>query len=71
MNIDWKNAPDWANYVAMDFLFGDGYSWAWYEKEPTFIQNGLNMYWKEIPNTKSEFVETILPANSLAKRPGE
>ena len=28
--IDWKDAPDWANYAAMD---KDG-MWHWYECEP-------------------------------------
>lgn len=27
---DWKDAPEWANYVAMD----DNSRWWWYEKEP-------------------------------------
>lgn len=30
MKIDWDNAPEWANYVAMD---SDGY-WHWYELQP-------------------------------------
>lgn len=30
MKPDWKNAPEWANYVAMDKV-GD---WYWYEDEP-------------------------------------
>ena len=28
--IDWTNAPEWANYLAMD----DDGSWWWYELEP-------------------------------------
>lgn len=27
---DWVNAPEWANYVAMD----DDGEWKWYENEP-------------------------------------
>ena len=30
MKPDWKDAPEWANWVAMDF---DG-TWYWYEKQP-------------------------------------
>jgi len=30
MKPDWKNAPEWANWVAMD---NDGI-WFWYEDEP-------------------------------------
>jgi hypothetical protein len=31
MKPEWKDAPEWANYLAMD---GDGLWW-WYENEPT------------------------------------
>jgi hypothetical protein len=30
MKPDWKDAPSWANYVAMD---ADG-EWWWFEREP-------------------------------------
>ena len=30
MKPDWKDAPEWANYLAMD---GDGY-WCWYLRKP-------------------------------------
>lgn len=30
MKPDWKDAPEWANYVAMD---RDG-AWCWYQLEP-------------------------------------
>ena len=30
MKPDWKDAPEWANYLAMD---ADG-SWYWFGKEP-------------------------------------
>lgn len=30
MKPDWKTAPDWANYLAMD---ADG-DWYWYENKP-------------------------------------
>lgn len=31
MKPDWKDAPEWANYLAMDKT-GD---WYWYENEPS------------------------------------
>lgn len=31
MKPDWKDAPEWANWLAMD---EDGY-WYWYELEPS------------------------------------
>jgi hypothetical protein len=32
---DWSQAPEWANYVAMD---ADG-EWFWYSEEPTIVDN--------------------------------
>ncbi len=32
MKPDWKDAPEWANWLAMD---GDGV-WFWYELEPVW-----------------------------------
>jgi hypothetical protein len=43
---DWKDAPEWANWLAMD---EDG-SWYWYESEPeanTYLQA-----WLDKPDTK-------------------
>jgi hypothetical protein len=37
MKPDWKAAPAWANYLAMD---EDG-EWYWYEEKPTIEQNDL------------------------------
>jgi hypothetical protein len=34
MKPDWKDAPEWANWLAMD---GDGY-WYWYQGEPTWSE---------------------------------
>jgi hypothetical protein len=31
MKPDWKDAPEWARYLAMD----KNGSWLWYENEPT------------------------------------
>lgn len=33
MKPDWKDAPEWANWVAMD---SNGL-WFWYEKEPVTV----------------------------------
>lgn len=32
MKPDWKDAPDWANYLAMD----DDGIWVWYDERPRF-----------------------------------
>jgi hypothetical protein len=31
MKPDWRDAPSWANYLAMD----QNKQWIWFEKEPT------------------------------------
>lgn len=31
---DWKDAPEWAQYLAMD---ADG-KWYWYEKQPILVR---------------------------------
>lgn len=36
---DWKDAPEWAKYMAMD----DDGEWWWFEKEPS----RANGYWQE------------------------
>lgn len=35
--VDWKKAPKWANWAAMDF---DG-SWYWFKKKPEIVRNAL------------------------------
>lgn len=40
MNPDWSNAPEWANYFAMD---ADG-TWWWHELKPT-IENKSQSEW--------------------------
>ena len=46
MKPDWKDAPEWANYLAMD---SDG-GWFWYEHEPIVrgdcwvVTKGLSCY---------------------------
>lgn len=48
MKPDWKDAPEWANWLAMD---GDG-AWFWYESEPAENQCG---FW----NTKNGMFERV------------
>lgn len=55
MKPDWKNAPEWANYLAMD---SDG-DWLWYKHEPIkkvsywvvakgpCAYAGTSQYWRE------------------------
>lgn len=33
---DWKDAPDWANWLAMD----DGGEWYWFNEKPTRHSDG-------------------------------
>lgn len=40
MKPDWKDAPEWANFMAMD---EDG-SWYWYEDEP--YMSSFNREWR-------------------------
>lgn len=39
MKPDWKDAPEWAKYLAMD---SDGW-WYWYENEPVKSYGGWNI----------------------------
>ena len=66
MKPDWKNAPEWANYLAMD----TDSSWWWFEKQP-YWDNGE---WDEPSMTGrilSASRETVIPNASLTmeKRP--
>lgn len=63
MKPDWKDAPEWANYLARD---GDG-TWCWYEKRPTldFIHNMWQPHWEEV------FHEINPWEDSLEQRPAE
>lgn len=36
---DWKDAPEWANYLAMD----NDCEWYWFESEPAWMLAG---YWQ-------------------------
>lgn len=62
LQIDWTQAPEWANFAAMD---SDG-EWWWYQKEPVkdidgdYISNGR--YKKITALVGSEIKRTISPA---------
>lgn len=45
MKPDWKDAPEWANWKAMD---EDG-EWWWYEEEPYIFYN----YWVVRPGRRA------------------
>jgi hypothetical protein len=67
IEIDWGNAPDWANYHAFD-ANGNGY---WYEEKPKLLKNyGLwgvtirKVLSSNLFNNKTYF------ANTLTCRPG-
>lgn len=47
--INWKEAPEWANYMAED---ADGYSY-WYEKKPILSED--EKYWYEFQG-RTEFI---------------
>lgn len=40
MKPDWKDAPEWANYLVMD----PSGSWLWFENEPKFYADE-KQYW--------------------------
>jgi ATP-dependent phosphoenolpyruvate carboxykinase len=44
MKPDWKNAPEWANWLAMD---RNG-EWYWYESKPV----ALGVYWLSMHSTE-------------------
>ena len=65
---NWKDAPEWANYLAMD---SDG-SWYWFELEPWYDEpNGIwycaNKHYS-ISNRSEEAARPI-SSISLEKRP--
>ena len=65
MKPDWKDAPEWANYLVMD---EDG-AWGWYEEEPT---RNITCWSGPYPYTSR--VEPAILENwkdSLEKRPDE
>lgn len=63
MKPDWKDAPEWANWLAQD---GNG-AWWWYEDKPLTI-NG-EIVWK--PNGKCREAQVCLQwQDTLEQRPG-
>ena len=42
MKPDWKDAPDWAQYLAMD---RDG-AWYWHETEPACLNDFWHTVWQ-------------------------
>ena len=62
MKPDWNDAPEWANYVAMD-KNGD---WFWYEYEPLLTPGSHGFY---VHTGKNGRVEKKNWQESLQKRP--
>lgn len=62
MKPDWKDAPEWAQYVAMD---SDG-CWFWYECKP--FRSAFE--WHRQDNTKSKAFEQLVDwQDTLQERP--
>lgn len=59
---DWGDAPDWAQYLAMD---EDG-EWYWYEDEPSKRGGEINGYWH---STEKHKIATIYWQDTLEARP--
>lgn len=63
MRPDWKSAPDWAMWVAMDPCN----TWFWYENRPTFSRYG---YGWEMNGGRVELAESHDdPRQTLEERP--
>ena len=63
MKPDWKNAPEWANYLAMD---EDG-AWYWFKFKPELSEG----FWDtEYPfSTKQARIDTTQWKETLEQRP--
>lgn len=57
MKPDWKDAPDWANYLAMDA----GGIWRWHRKEP----KPLRFWWSG--TTSTSFAKWCDPVSDWEK----
>jgi hypothetical protein len=57
---DWKNAPEWANWLAMDY----GGEYYWFEVKPTLV---LGLVWFRPDGDSRQQLATIYPA--LEPRP--
>ncbi len=62
MKPEWKIAPEWANWLAMD---SDG-EWYWHEEKPLYSTN----YWYS-QGKKSEAYVVNMPKETLEKRPND
>lgn len=53
MKPDWKYAPDWAQWLAMD---GDG-MWSWFSEKPEwdFCQNDWFIPFPDFPDGEAEY----------------
>lgn len=56
-NYPWNEAPEWANYAAID---ENGMAF-WYEKEPTLINGDFEKFWCKYSNSLALI---IYPFNS-------
>jgi hypothetical protein len=69
MKPDWMDAPDWANWLAMD---EDG-EWFWHESKPEFSPGDAShlSYWRPRAGSRTRTAEAIQPAsvNTLEYRP--
>lgn len=50
MKPDWKDAPEWANFMAMDC----NDDWYWYEKKPELIC----YCWRPVEGTNYQIADT-------------
>ncbi len=65
MKPDWKDAPEWARWLAMD----DDGEWFWFESEPTF-HRGQGV-WREMTGRNKRVFDQIFSKFSLEQRPNE
>lgn len=63
---DWSEAPEWANYMAMD----DDGSWYWFEVMPQYDEE-QNCWFEDSINgqVKSAKISDMDGKNSLERRP--
>lgn len=72
MKPDWKDAPDWANWIAMD---RDGW-WTWFASKPYLSPNGTGQWLSDdvydlcgIPKSNSWIKAAKTYKSSTEKRP--
>lgn len=71
MKPDWKDAPEWANWLAMD----DDDCWFWYENKPYLIKDAADGF-KWMPNAPNQveiagrgITSDVVAKSSLEQRP--